>query len=38
MINIEKEDSEKVGYDNRKLEESNARADQHQCLILTIFN
>ena len=27
MINIEKEDSEKVGYDNRKLEESNARAD-----------
>lgn len=27
VINIEKEDSEKVGCDNRKVEESNARSD-----------
>ena len=27
MINIEKEDSEKVGCDNRKVEKSSARAD-----------
>lgn len=27
MINIEKEDSEKVGWSNRKVEKSNARAD-----------